>query len=106
MPGAPQPRRVSDEPTLDAFADGSDDDGGDAGVDAKRDDSDAAVGGGADDVDPLAVTSAYRPDGECASCGASSTRLWLASEGGDDSGGRVCAGCAGWATTGGRAADQ
>jgi hypothetical protein len=96
---------VSDEPTLEAFAgdDGDDDSGEGASDDSGTDDDRADVAEAAETASrsPLAVTSAYQPDGECASCGASSTRLWA---GGDA--GRVCSGCAVWTTTGGRAADQ
>jgi len=95
MSGAAQPGGVSEEPTLEAFA---------------GDGSDREEGGGAS---PLPVTGAYRPGGECASCGASSARLWVESDGGGDSAdgsstsSRVCVGCADWtSSTGGRAADQ
>ncbi|MDH5020489.1 DUF7573 domain-containing protein [Halobacterium rubrum] len=96
---------MSDEPTLEAFAgDGDDEKSGEGASD------DSGTGGDRADVaeaaetgarSALAVTSAYQPDGECASCGASSTRLWA-----DGDGGRVCSNCTVWTTTGGRAADQ
>jgi len=94
MSGAAQPRGVSEEPTLEAFAGGG---------------SDREEGGGGR---PLPVTGTYRPGGECASCGASAARLWVETGGdGDDadssSSSRVCVDCADWtSSTGGRAADQ
>jgi hypothetical protein len=70
-------RGVSEEATLDAFAD-------------ER----------AASVEPLAVTSSWSGDGECSACGESATRLWR------DGGERVCTGCKSWNTTGSGARDQ
>lgn len=72
-------RGVSEEATLDAFAD--------------ADERDAAV-------EPLAVTSSWSDDGRCTACGESATRLW------QDDGGRVCADCKPWSATGKGKNDQ
>ncbi|AHG05105.1 hypothetical protein HALDL1_02990 [Halobacterium sp. DL1] len=67
---------VSEEPTLDSFADER------AGA-----------------VDPVAVTSSWSGDGRCTACGESATRRW---QDGDE---RACTACKRW-TTGSDARDQ
>ncbi|MFB6072862.1 MAG: hypothetical protein ABEJ88_07825 [Halobacterium sp.] len=74
---------MSEDATLDAFADASD-------APAESD----------DDATPAPVTSSYREDGTCSSCGESASRLWQTGEA------SVCVGCAAWTATGEGACDQ
>lgn len=112
MAVASQRGGVSEDTTLDAFADdadtrdadtatgssdvdpdATDTAGGEPGIDA--DDEDGAVS-----ADPVPVTSAWRANATCSACGEPAARRWR------DDDERVCVECASWTTTGRGACDQ
>lgn len=89
---------VTEDATLDAFSTETGE-----RSDANAEDAASETGsasGGADAAEPVAPTSSWQPDGECAACGEQAARRW---RDGDE---RVCGSCVAWTATGGDARDQ
>lgn len=94
---------VSEDATLDAFAEPETTDES-TGSDDSSPSTEASAGGDGDEspdaVDPVAVTSSWAAAATCPDCGEEVPRLW---RNGDAS---VCASCKSWHTTGEEACDR